>query len=131
MSLLPDGHASHHPISIVDCATCSEGYSLRRGYVCSKCSGVEKKVAMGATAAAVVVGLLAGVCFLRHLARVVESDSTERLAAPQHFGRRQLAFVQVMVAKALSIEAVKIAVVVWQIIFQVRGPVFVRNIDLS
>ncbi|MEP4445463.1 MAG: hypothetical protein ABJ059_18715, partial [Hyphomicrobiales bacterium] len=63
--------------------------------------------------------LLATLLLLRHIGRVGDTEATQRPSGPRGFVERKLTSVKVMVTKVLPLTAIKIVVVVWQIIFQV------------
>lgn len=65
----------------------------------------------------VIFVVLAAVVALSLMGKVVEDDETEGLDAPQGFNERTSDCLQHVIIKALP--AIKIVVVVWQIIFQV------------
>ncbi|MEO9738523.1 MAG: hypothetical protein ABJF90_15800 [Lentilitoribacter sp.] len=53
------------------------------------------------------------------MGRVGDIEATQRPSGPLGFVERKLTSVKVMVTKVLPLTAIKIVVVVWQIIFQV------------
>ena len=98
-----------------DCAVCEKDYAPGFQYSCRSCKGLDKWSAMG-TAVALIIVVLIGVIFvLVDLVRVVDSSTIER----GKLERRALLFRDRLV-KALPLTAIKIIVVTWQIITQVR-----------
>lgn len=78
-----------------------------------------------------IVVFIAVVFLLRHMACVEDGQSSQPQAASQGFVVRKLTSIQGTAMKALPLTAIKIVVVVWQIVFQVRRtPSFERTVDV-
>lgn len=107
------------PRRTADCSVCSIGYSSGIAHSCRKCSGYENSSAAGTTIAVVIGVCLAAAEILRRLGNVAEYEERERLDTPQDFVKRSCTRIQNLILKALPRTAIKIVVVVWQIISQV------------
>ena len=79
-------------------------------FSCLDCDGEDTNLAFGVAAAVIVAFLLAALLLLRHMGRS---------SGPRGLVERTVNSVMGMVTKALPLTAIKIVVVVWQIIFQV------------
>lgn len=88
-------------------------------YSCLDCSGEDSTWIIVVATAVFAVVLLAALLLLRHMGRVGDTESTQRPSGPRGFVERKLTSVKVMVMKVLPLTAIKIVVVVWQIVFQV------------
>lgn len=75
--------------------------------------------AMGLAVTAVVGMLLVAAIVLRYLSRVVDDETGELANASQGFVARKCAMFQDSLMRVLPLSAIKIVVVVWQIVSQV------------
>lgn len=100
-----------------DCAVCAAGYSPGYSRTCKSCMGDSKKSAL---AIAAVIGALALAVVVALVARLV---SVVEVGPPQQQGskkwRRTCSAWQARVRQTVPLTAVKIVVVVWQIVTQV------------
>lgn len=103
-----------------DCSLCAEGYSRGIAYSCRKCSSDARGSAVGFTITLAVIAVLVTVMVLRRLGTVVDADRGEENDPSQGFARSRCASCQDLMIKVLPLSAIKIVVVVWQIIYQVR-----------
>lgn len=87
-------------------------------------------MARGVAAVVVAAVLLVTFFIMRHMGRVVDGDSTNSVGAPQGFVSRKFSSFKITAMKALPVTAIRIVVVVWQIIFQVRSPSLCFNVML-
>ena len=105
-----------HDSSAKDCATCDEGYASGYQYSCHSCQGSDKRAAIGGAVAVLVVTTLAVALVLGYLVGDVERAIPERRG---NWERRALNFRDRLV-RAIPLTAIKIVLVSWQIITQVK-----------
>lgn len=120
VSSLPRHCLSQRLVLIPDCSTCSYGFVQRFGYVCRECSQAEKNLAIGMAAVVYILLLLGVICFVIHVEGMVSNGSREKPAKPPGLIRRTLTRCRDIATKALPVATIKIVVVVWQILYQVR-----------
>lgn len=107
---------------LADCAVCSEGYAPAGTYVCRDCSDVDMRLTVGLAVAVSIFTLVLATATVAHLVRVVEIRTDEDTEGAQGVIGRTLDCLRAFSARAFPLTAVKIVVVVWQIISQVlRG----------
>lgn len=87
-----------------DCAVCSDGYSAQFGFICRECSDSAGGIVLAVALA--VVGIFAAVVVVSYV------TSGERDGSGQGVVER--------VARYIPLQSVKIVVVAWQIVTQVR-----------
>lgn len=101
---------------VSDCSVCQPGYAPVFGQRCRTCDGKGKQTAM-AVSAIVLSALVVVVCFIvADLVQVIDPEPTPETKASW---RRRLSAWRVRVVKKFPRTAVKIVLVVWQIITQV------------
>ena len=117
--MLPNGRSppSMNPDS--DCSVCAEGFSRGIAYSCRKCSKAAFGSAIGVWSTMAVVVLLVAAVLFKSLVTVVGDDTARTNDSPDGFSRSKCASFQDLAKKAFPISAIKIVVVVWQIVFQV------------
>ena len=86
---------------------------------CHDCSETRLIIEVVVVSAVSVVLLLAAIIIWRHLRRGVDDDLTGSPGTLEGFLQRKITFFQHIMMKALPLTAIKIVVVVWQIVFQV------------
>lgn len=126
---LPGACLSRSPTFKTDCSTCSKGYSAVAGYSCRRCTAKEKGLSAGvAVVVFALFYLLPAIWFGVHLEKMLSGESRGRPPIREGFVERKLVFFWNMVTKVLPLAAIKIVVVVWQIVFQVRTATTCCNI---
>lgn len=103
--------------SHADCAVCARYYAPGFAYSCRSCVGDERALAIGVFSAFLVVAVMVVALVIAHLVRKIDHSGGSK-SALQTMGC--WSFIR-RVADAIPITAVKIVVVVWQIVTQVRG----------
>ena len=86
---------------------------------CLDCAESSLIIAAVVVSAVFVFLLLAAIITWRHLRRGVDDDLTGSPGTLEGFLQRKITFFQHIMMKALPLTAIKIVVVVWQIVFQV------------
>lgn len=104
----------------IDCSACSKGFSPGTDYSCRECSYYDTRRAAQIASAVIVGAILFAAGIYTYLGRRVDGETMEGLAAPQSCVRRKCTSFRDSLMKALPLTAIKILVVVWQIVFQVR-----------
>ena len=102
-----------------DCAVCADTFSSGIAYSCRECSEDAMRSAMGLAITAGVATVLVVVILLKHLSKVVDSETGEGADGRQGLVGRKCALFQDVLMKVLPLSAIKIVVVVWQIVSQV------------
>ena len=102
-----------------DCSLCADGLSRGIAYSCRECSQKARAPAIGVSLIVVVVVSLLAVVILKSIGTAVGDDSEESKGASQGFAGSKCAWCHDMTMKVLPLSAIKIVVVVWQIIYQV------------
>lgn len=103
-----------------DCAVCAEHFSARIGYSCEECSERTRRLAVGLVVAALVVVLLAAALVLKDLGSALKDDTGEGMDVRRGLVARKCSMFMGSLMKVLPLRAIKIVVVVWQIVSQVR-----------
>ena len=99
-----------------DCAACDEGYGSGFQYSCSSCQGSHKWAGIGGAVAVSVVAIVVVALGVAYLVGVVDRPISERSVM---WERRILNFRDGLV-RAIPLTAIKIVLVAWQIITQVK-----------
>ena len=102
-----------------DCAVCAETFSPGIAYSCRECSEDAMRSAKGLALAAGVATVLVVTILLQHLSKVVDDETGEGADGQQGLVVRKCALFQDVMAKVIPLSAMKIVVVVWQIVSQV------------
>lgn len=102
-----------------DCAVCAKGFSPGMAYSCTKCSGRTKKSGVGVAVTSVIIVPVVAVMLLRYLGRAEDDDTRGRRGASRGFLRQKCDIFQESLSKVLPLTAIKMVVVVWQIVLQV------------
>ena len=105
-----------YDLSAKDCAACDEGYASGFQYKCHSCQGSDKWPAIGGAVAVLVVTISAVALILAYLVSVVERPIPERRGK---WEIRALNFRDRLV-RVIPLTAIKIVLVSWQIITQVK-----------
>lgn len=116
--MLPGAYSLRFPAARSDCAVCAEHFSPRIAYRCGECSEKARRSAAGLVVATFVVVMVVAVVLLKHLGSVADSDGRGAGARRISIQRKCVSF-QNSLMKVLPLTAIKIVVVVWQIVFQV------------
>lgn len=90
-----------------DCSVCQKGYAASSVYTCTKCSDWSRAVALGVVIVVVILLVALMAVFVAFVASAKSVDSWRKL-----FSNKLL--------RALPLQSIKILVVVWQILTQVR-----------
>ena len=105
-----------HNLFSEDCAACDEGYGSGFQYSCHSCQGSDKWAGIGGAVAVLVVAMAVVALGVAYLVGVVDRPISERSGM---WERRVLNFRDGLVS-AIPLTAVKIVLVSWQIITQVK-----------
>ena len=119
MKSLPYRRSSDSPAYDTDCSSCSDGFVKAFDGSCHDCSETSSKIAVAVVSAVSVVLLLTAIIIWRHLGRGVEGDVRGPPGTLEGFLQRKITFFHQIMLKALPLTAIKITVVVWQVVFQV------------
>ena len=104
---------------MTDCAVCAEGYAPTVSYDCRECSDADKPSALGLVVAMFVVLAIGAVVLLAQLVRAIDSGCVEETDIARGSVERRCIHWKTVLTKVFPLTAVKIVVVVWQIISQV------------
>lgn len=99
-----------------DCAVCTDGYSPGYFHSCKSCEGDSRRSALYAVSAVGAAVLLAVVFVTAKLVSAVETTPSDK--TPSRWQQRRSVW-QSRMKKMLPLTAIKIVVVVWQIVTQV------------
>ena len=99
-----------------DCAACPEGYGSGFQYSCHSCQGSDKWAGIGGAVAVLVVGMVVVSLGVAYLVGVVGRPISERSGM---WERRVFNFRDGLL-RAIPFTAIKIVLVSWQIITQVK-----------
>lgn len=116
-SLSPPPDPSTHPVITTDCAVCNDNYALGYAHTCRSCGGDNKTRAIGGASVVIVVSLAVVALVISRLVAVVDVSGGAKALGP--WGRR-MAHWRAHLRKTFPLNAVKIVVVVWQIVTQVN-----------
>ena len=106
--------------TVADCAVCADGFAPLAAYKCRDCSDTSLPSAEGLAVAMVVILVSVAAVLSAHLMRTIDSgDDVENGVANGSLEQRCV-HVENIVVKVFPLMAVKIVVVVWQIISQVK-----------
>ena len=105
-----------HDLFSKDCAACAEGYDSGFLYSCHSCRGSDKWVGIGGAVTVLVVAMVVTALGVAYLVGVVDRPISERNGM---WERRVLNFQDGLV-RAIPLTAIKIVLVSWQIITQVK-----------
>ena len=105
-----------HDLFSKDCAACDEGYGSGFLYSCHSCQESDKWVGIGGAVAVLVVAMVVFTLGVTYLVGVVDRPISERGGM---WERRILNFRDGLV-RAIPLTAIKIVLVLWQIITQVK-----------
>ena len=105
-----------HGVFTKDCAACDEGYGSGFQYSCHSCQGSDSWAAIGGTVTVLVVAMFVVVLGVAYLVGDVDRPISERTGT---WERRVLSFRDGLV-RAIPLTAIKIVLVSWQIITQVK-----------
>ena len=103
-------------VSSKDCAVCDEGYDSGFQYSCHSCQGSDKSAAIGKAIAVLVIVMFVVALGVTYLVDVVDQPISERRG---RWERRVSSFRDGLV-RAIPLTAIKIVLVCWQIISQVK-----------
>ena len=110
----------HLPSIVTDCAACAEGFAPWTAFECRQCSDADRPSAVGLLVTIaiilVAVGAALSAFFMRAIHRGDGQDETEISRGSLE---RRCIYLENVFVKAFPLTAVKIVVVVWQIISQV------------
>ena len=102
-----------------DCAVCKKNYAEGVSYSCTKCSSANDRSAVGLAVFIAVAALMATTVLLSYLGRGTDEWAEERSSGRGCWQRFTLNSHDFLL-KVFPLTAIKIVVVVWQIVFQVR-----------
>ena len=119
MQSLPYRRSSDSPAYDTDCSLCSDGVVKGFDGSCHDCSETRLIIEVVVVSAVSVVLLLAAIIVWRHLTRGVDGDLRGSPGTIEGFLQRKITVFHHYMMKALPRTAIKIVVVVWQIVFQV------------
>ena len=101
-----------------DCAVCVKGYAPDSNYRCHRCSESIRRAGVGAAVVMIVASVLLLVLAVWDIRRAA-FDGLENEINRSEWQRKMSSCIDVM-RKAFPLAALKIVLVVWQIITQVR-----------
>lgn len=102
-----------------DCAVCGDGYTPGIEYSCNKCTGATRIFSLGIGAAILIVGVFVLVMVLSALVRVEACSEQESKNAITSKWEQKINSCRSSIAKAIPLTAIKVVLVVWQIVTQV------------
>ena len=102
-----------------DCAVCTEGFSPGYAHTCKSCLGDSKRRALAVISAIALLALVAATFLVAKLVSVVETGPPSGEDKEQSHWQRRCSLWQARMRKTVPLTAVKIVVVVWQIVTQV------------
>ena len=105
-----------HDLSSKDCAACAEGYVSGFQYSCHSCQGSDKWTAIGGALAVLVVVMFVVVFGVAFLVAVIDRPTSGRNGKWE----RRVSNLRNGLVRAIPLTAIKIVVVSWQIITQVK-----------
>lgn len=101
-----------------DCAVCTENYSPGYSHTCKSCMGGNRTRALAVITAIAMVALVAVTFLVANLVSVVDTGPPDEAKAQSRWQQR-CSLWQARMRKTVPLTAVKIVVVVWQIVTQV------------
>ena len=108
---------SHH----ADCAVCAEGYAPGSSSRCHKCSGENKGMAVGFSTTILALALIVALVVVSDLLQIEGDRAVETQNEPQNCLHGNLSHLRKFLVKAIPMSAIRIVVVVLQIVVQVRA----------
>lgn len=102
-----------------DCSICEEGFSRGFAYSCKKCSNTARGSAVALTLTVVMVALLLVAIRFRRWRTVVVERLVRESEIPRGLARSTCSSRQWWILKWIPLSAIKILVVVWQVIYEV------------
>ena len=120
MTMLSRAYLPRLLAAVADCAVCAEHFSARIGYSCGECDERTKRPAVGLVVTALVVVVLVAALALKDLQSGLKDDTREEINVRERFTARKFTIFLSSLMKVLPLTAIKIVVVVWQIVSQVR-----------
>ena len=105
-----------HDLSSKDCAACAEGYVSGYQYSCHSCQGSDKWTAIGGAVVVLVVVMFVVVFGVSSLVGVIDRPISERSGKWE----RRISNFRNGLVRAIPLTAIKIVLVSWQIITQVK-----------
>lgn len=107
------------PCYHADCAVCTENYAPGLGRRCIACSGRNAEVAVTFSTMSLLLVLLGGVLGAIYLLQRVGADAHQEQNQPRRSWQGKLKRVRVFIGKVIPLSAIRIVVVVVQIVIQV------------
>lgn len=104
---------------LADCAVCADGYTQGLSYSCRECSGDIKRSAVGLTIAVALTAFVVAGLSLAELGAVVGDGSAVGTEAARRPCVQKYWSCQSFLVENLPLTAIKIVVIVWQILSQV------------
>lgn len=124
LSTLPASFISRFPcflLSYLDCAVCAEGYSSGITFSCHECTGANGQLSIGVAAVISFLLILIVSVMISDLARAGDDsiDGQARGSCTRSSWTRRVRSCRDNFVEAVPLPAIKIVVVVWQIVTQV------------
>lgn len=104
-----------------DCAVCLENYVPRPSNRCRKCSGENRRFAVGFSACAMLLALFVAAMVVSFLLQRVGDAGRQAQNQPRRWWRVKSWRIRNFLAKSIPLSAIRIVVVVMQIVIQVRN----------
>ena len=108
------------PSIVTDCAACAEGFAPWTAFECRQCSDADRPFVVGLLVTIAIILVAVGAALSAFLMRAIHrGDGQDETEISRGSLERRCIYLENVFVKAFPLTAVKIVVVVWQIISQV------------